>query len=394
VVGSDPQDLESSVMERERNTAREEAFQAILSSYHSEEGPPAPPVYRKQASAIGGGEWTLADAAKAEAKVHPAVDPRQTSALYSYMQTHNIPNDLSAAAATAVAQVTRHSNLTDLSQRQRGSSASCAALASSLLPDRVPLRPKKMLRCRKDVRDGKLSILIQPKANPLEGDSSFKMQGKWWTKDSSAVHFVPSLFVTRPPSLELAEPNNTIVYLHLSLMNLKEMDMVIGMEVVSELAQCIGVGEGGDALVLPTGDRHAAFGQQPLPLLAVKASHNCNAILLASYEDELLRDEEEADAAPGSEWAPEHDCGDWGVRGSGHTVKMCIPLLADSLAAAAGSNAASELVLALYMADNTSSAPSPEEGSSPGPVLNRESAVKVFARVVIPPPTSTTTTTV
>lgn len=48
---------------------------------------------------------------------------------------------------------------------------------------------------------GQLSILVQPKLFPLEGDSSQKVfKGKWWVKDSSAIHEIPSIFIIKLPS--------------------------------------------------------------------------------------------------------------------------------------------------------------------------------------------------
>jgi hypothetical protein len=58
----------------------------------------------------------------------------------------------------------------------------------------VSLRSKRTIRCRKDVEDGKMSILLQPKNFALEGDSSLKLQrGKWSVKDSSAAYRVPNI---------------------------------------------------------------------------------------------------------------------------------------------------------------------------------------------------------
>lgn len=60
----------------------------------------------------------------------------------------------------------------------------------------VSLRTKRTLRCRKDVEEGKMSILLQPKNFALEGDSSLKLQrGKWSVKDTSAIYHVPNITV-------------------------------------------------------------------------------------------------------------------------------------------------------------------------------------------------------
>ena len=52
-----------------------------------------------------------------------------------------------------------------------------------LLPLPVPLRARKSRRCRAELADGKPGILLKPKLNPLEGDSSLRTgHGQWWKK--------------------------------------------------------------------------------------------------------------------------------------------------------------------------------------------------------------------
>lgn len=64
----------------------------------------------------------------------------------------------------------------------------------------VRLRSKRTVRCRKDLEEGKLNILVQPKPYPLDGDSSMKLQtGDWWVKDSSAIHFIPFITILELP---------------------------------------------------------------------------------------------------------------------------------------------------------------------------------------------------
>lgn len=59
------------------------------------------------------------------------------------------------------------------------------------LPQRVKLHTKRTLRSKLDVQQGRMKILVQPKPNPLDGDSSQKNRGAWWVKESSAVHELP-----------------------------------------------------------------------------------------------------------------------------------------------------------------------------------------------------------
>ena len=86
-----------------------------------------------------------------------------------------------------------------------GMAASSAAMGK-LYPLSVPLRPRKSRRCRAELAAGRTGILIKPKLNPLEGDSSLRSgHGQWWKKDSSAVHVVPRVRVVRQGQLMLAD---------------------------------------------------------------------------------------------------------------------------------------------------------------------------------------------
>ena len=67
-----------------------------------------------------------------------------------------------------------------------------------LLPIPIKLRPRKSRRCRAELREGRAGILLKPRLNPLEGDSSLRSgHGQWWKKDSSAIHVIPSVTVVR-----------------------------------------------------------------------------------------------------------------------------------------------------------------------------------------------------
>ena len=65
---------------------------------------------------------------------------------------------------------------------------------SDLLPLPVPLRARVSRRCLAEQAVGKTGILVKPKLNPLEGDSSLRAgHGQWFKKDSSAVTSVPRI---------------------------------------------------------------------------------------------------------------------------------------------------------------------------------------------------------
>jgi len=69
---------------------------------------------------------------------------------------------------------------------------------SDLFPLPVAFRARLSRRCRAELAAGRTGILIKPKLNPLEGDTSLRAgHGQWWKKDSSALHGVPRVQLCR-----------------------------------------------------------------------------------------------------------------------------------------------------------------------------------------------------
>ncbi|MGK3737186.1 MAG: dynactin-4 [Bacillariaceae sp.] len=67
-----------------------------------------------------------------------------------------------------------------LSQRNGGN---LPGSMETLLPHPIPLRPRKSRRCRAEIAESRPGILVKPKLNPLEGDSSLRTgHGQWWKK--------------------------------------------------------------------------------------------------------------------------------------------------------------------------------------------------------------------
>ncbi len=67
-----------------------------------------------------------------------------------------------------------------LSQEVGGNTAGSI---EALLPLSIPLRPRKSRRCRAELAESRPGILVKPKLNPLEGDSSLRTgHGQWWKK--------------------------------------------------------------------------------------------------------------------------------------------------------------------------------------------------------------------
>jgi len=67
-------------------------------------------------------------------------------------------------------------------------------VSTNLCPHRLQLCTKLSKRCPLEMARGKPGILVKPKMNPLDGDTSQRTgQGKWFKKDCSAIHTVPKL---------------------------------------------------------------------------------------------------------------------------------------------------------------------------------------------------------
>ncbi len=67
-----------------------------------------------------------------------------------------------------------------------------------LLPLPVHYRTRVSRRCRAEQAAGRTGILVKPKLNPLEGDTSLRAgHGQWFKKDSSAIHVVPRVQLCR-----------------------------------------------------------------------------------------------------------------------------------------------------------------------------------------------------
>ena len=77
-------------------------------------------------------------------------------------------------------------------QQSRQQIVSTTAQHQQLLPIPLCLRARAVKRCLKELEAGRPGILVKPKVNPLDGDTSLRYgHGQWWKKDSSAIHSVP-----------------------------------------------------------------------------------------------------------------------------------------------------------------------------------------------------------
>jgi len=227
--------------------------------------------------------------------------------------------------------------------------------AASLLPVPMVLRTKRTVRCRRDLEEGRMNILLQPKSFPLEGDSSLKIQrGKWWLKDCSAVLELPlQIHLLRLPD---AAPllRGKVSHLQLRLTNPRESEaQLLLLPVRNE-------DEGGDeGEVWADRERQSAgslrLSAAPLPTEGLR-------LAMAAFEDELLRDADEEDSHEPQEALAGDGNEQWVLRQRQNTALLTIPVKLTQLP---GPSAGSELLLCeLRLQVRLDSLPSSSSSSS------------------------------
>jgi hypothetical protein len=172
LTGTDKKDLESAVIEREREQLGDaaDAFASLLKKY-GEKSKTQLASSSKGARSSQFARWTM-----------ESLTEKLNSAALS-------PGGSMDFSPTAPADYLNEYVDSTAAEKLQGSYYQGSK--NIMLPLRVPLRLKRTVRCRRDVNQGRMTILVQPKPGPLEGDSSQKVRGTWWVKDSSAIHEVP-----------------------------------------------------------------------------------------------------------------------------------------------------------------------------------------------------------
>lgn len=332
IIGNDESEVGELVLEKERDDLVSDAFQALYTSYAGTESQSR--HYEKESHRPTRSRqlrytWDDMNAKLEHTRESSSLDPRSESELYNYMKAANLFNQsLIDEDEETMLKTSSLTSLSSLKHRINRDNHGQSPLVDLLPPKRVRLRTKRMVRCRKDVKENKMSILVQPKSFPLEGDSSHNLhKGKWWTKDSSAVHEIPQVAVIGAKNLLWSSlSNGELAFLHLSISNYKVNDILISLT-QSSLSEC-SPGEGVDSLSDPS-EPHPPFAFSCLSLLSTSESvpNTLERIRLGAYEDELLRDEAEDRTLP--EYAPEYSPPEplrWGISLQHNVAKVCIPL--------------------------------------------------------------------
>jgi hypothetical protein len=237
----------------------------------------------------------------------------------SMLSTTTIDLDQGPSTAVSTGQVIMSCmddmSLTTLRQRERILQLNDVDMqASGTAATRVKLRTKRTIRSRHDVgKGGRMLILVQPKTLPLEGDSSLKVhKGKWWIKDSSAIHELPFASILSLPSCTDVKAGK-VCQIVFRFTNYKEQPVIMKFDGVK---QSMNIQQRPFTMLDPL-DKSSSISMTRTLLLVdslSRISNKCQVsddiaysrcdetsrvvlIRLDAYEDELLRDDDPSPSA-------------------------------------------------------------------------------------------------
>lgn len=213
----------------------------------------------------------------------------------------------------------------DYLEGKRFSTASSESTAPSMTG--VRLRSKRTVRCRKDMEEGKLNILVQPKPYPLDGDSSMKLQtGDWWVKDSSAIHILPLVTVMKVSSSQDLCQDGNWGEICLKFRNPKDSPATLKIfNIPNDQIE--------NSSVVVQYDGVISIQPQRRLLHAANVSNGAEefVVVLEPYEDELLRGDDnptssQVDNGEKVENSDGHENQTWNSMVDGHTAFVKIPV--------------------------------------------------------------------
>lgn len=228
----DPDMLVMSAIARERESAQEDVFNALLSHYSSAAADAAAASVKARFGGRTGSLQTLVDSMKelqreqqmkkfrlnrtaemggwrfeqAQARVQEReqwlVDQRQESEhplLVAQLSKLPPPSDNSEQKLlVALAQQRDMGKISSLPQRLLNP-LDQPRDAAQLFLSRPPLRAKRTWRCIESIERGSAGILVKPQISPMSGDSSLPVASSWFKKANLAVHYLPIVTFQRLP---------------------------------------------------------------------------------------------------------------------------------------------------------------------------------------------------
>ena len=328
IIGADKEDI-GNIIERKDSEVQAKAFSLLIRNMTEKENGNS--ALKLQDMSLfthktTRGNWQMENI---ESKISAACDDFYASEEYLFKDVPELI-DNSISNHEDVYYSTKASEFTDMDQRRKSENSQPCSF-KNLVPEKIELQSKRTLRCRKDLNEGKMNILIQPKTFPLEGDSSLKIQrGKWWVKDVSAVHEIPYVCILKLPDFNQLI-SGRYAYLHISITNPKDFDVELVFN--------------GFATEHDDTDPKNHSGRQINELLEASTNYGRSAqflsghsslpLLIGAYEDELLKDaaDEETDEEQISSLASASEDGNkpvrlppWTYRVSSNIAYVQIPI--------------------------------------------------------------------
>ena len=361
--GDDKADIESIILERERVHAANDAFQKQLTMLKDTFDSPSTLSRLGSKAALSSQLLSAAldkntgndDDDRLQQRVRlddlekRTSQPATTSSYWC--STHN-NSDTTAESGTASSVDSADSNsamflasnefaFTEASQRFHNVRA--GILASSAYPTRLGLKTKRTIRSRLDLGLGKMSILIQPKAFPLEGDSSLIVsKGKWWVKDGSAIHTVPMIHILSLPTMDqLSADSNTatIPKITIRLSNPKETSTVI--RIMSNIAVAAAADDDDDDEAAKAREPFACSVTNMISLPCSPSDAYVYTLTLAGHEDELLRENNDSSNNDTNSSSFSGDSDHWNHKTVDHTAIITIPFQKVNIQSSSSSSSSS-----------------------------------------------------
>ena len=214
-TANDAQSLHQSLAKVYQSKSHEEEFNFLLRTYEIVKKKTLPLIKGRPQ----GDTWKLSD-------IEKIVVQNSQPKVFSPLLESQLYRSIKSTTATDTSSIHQLDDVPSFEQRLRYADFQPARV-DELLPVPVKLKVKRMVRCRKDVLEGALSIVLQPKTFPLEGDSSHKLQkGKWWVKNSCAAVEIPSIIIRKLPDVS-ALRKGMAGYLHLLIENPRESPITL-----------------------------------------------------------------------------------------------------------------------------------------------------------------------
>lgn len=252
LVDDDPDTLVMSAVARERESAQEDAFHALL-SFHSAAAAAAPArtshsgnssfsaatappgglargralslqsladsmkelqrdqqmkKFRLQRMAeMGGWKYEQAVEKVAQKELWFAEQQKEHQWPELKRQLDNLPLHQGwhadpAATREVLVTMARQSRMGEVStlQQRLGNPLEQSRDVAQLFPSRPPLRVKRAWRCVESIERGSAGILVKPQISPMSGDSSLPIPASWFKKANLAVHYMPIVTIQTLPT--------------------------------------------------------------------------------------------------------------------------------------------------------------------------------------------------